>query len=422
MKNILATCLFLMVEIFSWPLLAAGRGVILLDGEREVLRYGKSYALLIGVSDYKYWNDLTQVHRELDQVAEMLKTQGFEIVRINDPSSDQLIDAFKDFKNKYGFKPENRLLFFFSGHGHTRNRNSKGYLVPRDAPIPDQDETDFLSKALPMTQILAWAREIEVYHALFLFDSCFSGTVFKQRALSKRASHITKSTAGKVRQFITAGDAGEEVPAKSTFTPAFVDAILYGKADLYKDGYITGTELGLYLKSEVPKYVHQNPQFGKIKDYELARGDFVFVLKPDQGPTPPVANVNKDAYANSSAKQILQGTPHKGGRFSRESQSTVYDSKLQKRWRVVKRTIFTWDEAIHYSNLNKEWRLPSISEFQSLIDEYKPWGPIRDNFPKHGRVTEYWASEPDSYINFSTGILETTVDKERRAGVIKISN
>ena len=48
--------------------------------------------------------------------------------------------------------------------------------------------------------------------------------------------------------------------------------------DLYKDGYVTGEELGLYLKNKVPEHTAQTPQYGKIRDYDLSRGDFVFAV------------------------------------------------------------------------------------------------------------------------------------------------
>ena len=150
--------------------------------------------------------------------------------------------------------------------------------MPVDAPSPLEDEKNFLRKALSMDRILTWARESEAKHSLFLFDSCFSGTIFKARALPDHPPAISSAVSLPVRQFITAGSAGEPVPAQSTFTPAFIDALEYGYGDLNEDGYVSGTELGLYLQQEVPKYVNQTPQFGKINDYDLSRGDFVFVL------------------------------------------------------------------------------------------------------------------------------------------------
>jgi len=141
-----------------------------------------------------------------------------------------------------------------------------------------QVEKGFLRKALPMNQLLAWSRQMEATHALFLFDSCFSGTIFKTRALPATPPHISHATAKPVRQFITAGGAGQEVPAKSVFVRCFLRG-LEGQADLTKDGYITGSEFGVYLRDRLQHYgTGQIPQYGKIRDPELDEGDFVFRL------------------------------------------------------------------------------------------------------------------------------------------------
>ena len=184
----------------------------------------------------------------------------------------------QDSSIPHGYDKENRLLIFYSGHGHTLENGSKGYLVPKDAANPERNEIAFLQKALSMNQILTWSRDMRAKHVLFLFDSCFSGTVFKAKSLPKAPPHITRTTKLKVRQYLTAGSAGESVPAKSVFTPVFIDALTYGLGDLNKDGYISGTEMGLYLQQKVPQYAYQTPQYGKINDYELSRGDFVFVV------------------------------------------------------------------------------------------------------------------------------------------------
>jgi hypothetical protein len=69
-----------------------------------------------------------------------------------------------------------------------------------------------------------------------------------------------------------------------------VDALTYGWGDLDHDGYVTGNELGLYLRGKVPQHTDQVPQFATIRDYKLSRGDFVFVAggslihEPEPGP------------------------------------------------------------------------------------------------------------------------------------------
>jgi len=246
-------------------------------GSQILSSYSGSYALLIGESQYTNgWGNLGSIPGELRQVEQTLKSQGFTVEKSFNLNSQQLINRFKKFVDDYGFDKNNRLLFFYSGHGHTRE--DKGYIVPVDAANPNIDERAFLRKAVGMNQVLTWARRIEAKHVLFLFDSCFSGTVFKAKSLPKIPRQISQAAKEPVRQFITAGDAGETVPAKSVFAPAFVDALRYGWGDLFKDGYVTGEELGLYLKNKVPQHTEQTPQYGKIRDYELSRGDFVFVV------------------------------------------------------------------------------------------------------------------------------------------------
>ena len=148
-----------------------------------------------------------------------------------------------------------------------------------------------------MTRILAGARDSEANHVLYLFDSCFSGTIFKTKALPEEPPHITTALGLPVRQFITAGGAQDQVPSRSTFTPAFVDALVLGRGDLNKDGYVSGTELGLYLQQEVPRHTRQTPQFGKIADYDLSRGDFIFAL--------PQAQVAKAAPAKVDSAALV---------------------------------------------------------------------------------------------------------------------
>ncbi|WP_069472510.1 caspase family protein [Candidatus Marithrix sp. Canyon 246] len=222
----------------------------------NILSYSGSYALLIGQSDYTAgWQDLNSIPSELDKVETVLEDQGFVVKRYRNLNSKALKRTFEKFINNYGLDKDNRLLFFYSGHGESRNVNGniKDYIVPVDAPDPNVDDKGFVKKAVSMNQVVTWARDIESKHALFLFDSCFSGTVFKSKKAHKIPRQITQAMAKPVRQFITAGSANETVPARSTFTPAFVDAIAEGDGDLYKDGYVTAKELGLYLKNVVFK-------------------------------------------------------------------------------------------------------------------------------------------------------------------------
>ena len=250
------------------------------DG-KEVGSYKESHALVIGAGEYTNgWPKLRGVKKDVLQVSEALRKQGFNVVLVEDPSREKMLAAFEDFISRYGQEPENRLVVYYAGHGHTLELSTNvkmGYLVPVEAPNPGNDRNGFLATAVDMEQIQTYAKRFQSKHVLFLFDSCFSGSVFyTSRAVPM---HITDKTSKPVRQFITAGSENEEVPDESIFRSQFV-AALNGEADYDKDGFLTGTELGMFLQNTVVEYSRktQQPQFGKIRDPNLDKGDFVFVM------------------------------------------------------------------------------------------------------------------------------------------------
>jgi hypothetical protein len=81
-----------------------------------------------------------------------------------------------------------------------------------------------------------------------------------------------------LRQYITAGSEDDLVPDRNVFKRCFLIG-LEGDADLTGDGYITGSELGMYLADKVVNYTNrqQHPQYGKISNPDLDCGDFIFV-------------------------------------------------------------------------------------------------------------------------------------------------
>lgn len=287
------TCFLIIVcltggGIIGMPLSVNGERGLAVDGVsitdqhgKEVVLYQESYALVIGISNYTHgWPKLPGVRRDVEEVKTALAEHGFHVVVNMDLDANALEQAFKDFINQYGHHPESRLLFYFAGHGQTLELaygGEMGYIVPADAPLPDENEQGFLAKAMAMQMIEVYARSIQSKHALFLFDSCFSGSLF---AISRAVpEHITHKTAYPVRYFITSGSANEQVPDESIFRHQFI-AALKGDGDINNDGYVTGTELGSFLENTVINYSKgtQHPQYGKIRDPNLDKGDFVFQI------------------------------------------------------------------------------------------------------------------------------------------------
>ena len=272
------------------------------QGEQAQL-YQKSYALLIGVSDYENWPSLPDVKNDIAEVAAVLTEHGFLVKTVMNPRDYAALDqAFRNFINDehIGQARENRLLFYFAGHGATLKRDGQGdmgYLVAAAAPLIRDDRAGFLRNALDMETIAGYAKNLAAKHALFIFDSCFAGSIFDMtRGVPEE---ITYKAAQPVRQFITSGSKDQTVPAVSIFRPLLVDA-LRGSGDYDQDGYITGSELGYVLDKRVVKSSRgqYTPQYGKLNDVNFDEGDFVFQLpqqaRPTPAPTPPPTDFSLD--------------------------------------------------------------------------------------------------------------------------------
>ncbi|MEI6174781.1 MAG: SUMF1/EgtB/PvdO family nonheme iron enzyme [Bacteroidota bacterium] len=258
-----------------------------IDGKPTTL-YQNSYALIIGVADYNNgWSQLPGVKEEVATVKTALETNGFKVDVVMNPDKNGLDKAFTDFITRCGQAIDNRLLFYFAGHGYTVKTSygeELGYIVPVDAPNPNYDLAKFQSQSMEMAQVEIYARRLQAKHAIFIFDACFSGSLFT----STRAvpDIINYKTTLPVRQFITSGSADEMVPDKSVFGDQFVRAI-NGEADMDKDSYVTGSELADFLQSTVVNYSKnsQHPQYGKIRSPNLDKGDFVFPLDQEGSAT-----------------------------------------------------------------------------------------------------------------------------------------
>ena len=178
------------------------------------------------------------VQDDIIAVRKVLESQGFEVeINENPKNRTEIIQIYDQFIRKNGRDPQNRLLFYFAGHGHTQLTaygEDMGYIVPSTSPNPKRDLDGFLDTALDMQQVEVFAKRIQSKHALFIFDSCFSGAIF---ALSRAIPEdINYKTSKPVRQFITSGGPEENVPDESIFRRQFV-AALQGEGDTDQDMY-----------------------------------------------------------------------------------------------------------------------------------------------------------------------------------------
>jgi hypothetical protein len=280
------------------------------EGQQVISLYRESYALVVGNGEYaKGWDKLPGAVQDVKEVAAALERQGFKVTLKTNLTREQFSRTFAEFSARYGKAPDNRLLFYYAGHGYTEKTASDdviGYLVMVDAPLPEKDEVGFSLAAVDMQGIVSQAKTIRAKHVLFLFDSCFSGTVlnFRDRVVPRG---VTDSIGNPVRQFITAGSANEPVPDRSVFKQAFLDVLEGRDAKPLPGEYLTGEELGFYLKHKVPEYnPNQHPQYGKIRDPKLDKGDFVFVVASRKKEESPSTETSAPDSAGEDRKRLAE--------------------------------------------------------------------------------------------------------------------
>jgi len=271
------------------------------DGASEgvVELYSASYALVIGIDEYTNgWPRLRNAIKDAELVADNLRELGFDVTIATDLDSEGLRRTFKEFLVRKGADPEARLFVWYAGHGHSEN--GEGFLVPTDAPTPDNP--DFALYSLPLRDIGTLVRLARSKHVLGVFDSCFAGTIFEARG-GVPPPAITRAALLPVRQFLSSGDADQTVADNGSFRELFIRAIRgEDGADMNDDGYVTGSELGVFLSDRVTNLTRgaQTPRYGKLLDVNYDRGDFVFAV-PRTTPAPePQVTTTPSAAPNST--------------------------------------------------------------------------------------------------------------------------
>ncbi len=178
---------------------------------------------------------------------------------------------------------EDRVFFFFAGHGATRKLPSGkdiGYIIPVDADIEASQ-----AKSISMTQLQEFCELIPAKHLYFVIDSCYSGLALTRAgALSPNTqNYLEQVTKRPARQILTAGGADQQVAdngpeGHSIFTWAFLQG-LQGIADIDGNGVITASELGAYISPVVSSLSKQTPAFGNLLGSE--GGEFIFELQSE---------------------------------------------------------------------------------------------------------------------------------------------
>lgn len=247
-------------------------------GGRYQIGYKNRVAALIGIDDYIQWPRLEGAVRDannLRTILDRLEFDRFFELYDRDATRKKILKLLGDTLPQI-VSEEDLVLIFFAGHGQTetlRNGTKRGYIIPVDA-----DTESAFSSAISMEELRDLANRLPSKHILYVMDSCYSGLGFTRGiGISERSpGYIKKITELRAVQMIAAGMEGEqaiESGGQGLFTTYLIKA-LKGDADMNADGYITVSELGIYLRPNVTQASgnRQTPQFGTLE----GSGEIVF--------------------------------------------------------------------------------------------------------------------------------------------------
>lgn len=132
--------------------------------------FRRSRALVVGISNYPNLPKLTNAASDAAEVAEVLEELGWDVVKLLDEEATEkgILQAFdrliKDVDK------EDRLLFYYAGHGaRSGSRSDVGYLQPIDA---DPDDS---SSWVSFERLKDLRSSKNAKHSLALLDCCYGG-------------------------------------------------------------------------------------------------------------------------------------------------------------------------------------------------------------------------------------------------------
>ena len=241
-----------------------------------------NYALLIGISNYRYIRPLSKTTNDARDLYDALVENGYSrdnVVLLLDQGATKAAISRELELLASRAKADDTVVIFFSGHGARiiGGFSSGEYLCPVEAGIDSVKDT-----CISDTELTIALRATNAGRLVVFLDACHSGGVGEPKdpdiqvevGLSEQA-YSRLATTGNGRVIIASCRADEvswELPEmrNGLFTHYLLEG-LRGKA-ARKDGTVWITNLFGYVSEHVPKHKPQHPfQKSATEDFIIAR-------------------------------------------------------------------------------------------------------------------------------------------------------
>ena len=266
-------------------------------GRPAPVRRGRNVIAVIGIDNYIHWRKLNNAVSDAEGVRNFfVKSLGFQEVVPHLYNADATLEAINSLvldQLQAVLKEDDSLILFFAGHGHTEttilgeNEVQTGYLIPCGGRLPEERR---FGGYLKLDSFLKDVALLPARHVMVILDACYSGFALGQTVtvlrdherytddLDRRVSRHVVTSAMHDQPALDNGP----VLGHSLFTGALIEALQSGKADPDHRGFVTGSELALYVQKAVLGYaqarkVEQTPDYGYFEYHQ--RGELIIALR-----------------------------------------------------------------------------------------------------------------------------------------------
>ncbi len=284
------------------------------------------YAVVIGIDKYSgaHWQNrsLNYARGDAEAVENMLKEQGFKVYPLYDEKATKAqITSLLEDQLAPILQKHDAILFFFAGHGTTRELGGEewGYIVPSDA-------SDQSSSYISMDELSTLSRKMgNAKHQAFIMDCCYGGQLgTRAGGISSNVPNYLNVVGRRIaRQILTAGGKNQEVSdggpgGHSVFTGYLLKAVEKGLADTNFDGWITFSELVSYLVPAASSSI-QTPGFATLPGHE--QGEFLFKSAK--------TDVAQTATGNNSSESLGRRSDSNDYKGGKEEGTKAFAPKLR---------------------------------------------------------------------------------------------
>lgn len=323
-----------------------------------------SWFLGIGIDKYQDFNPLHNAVKGISEIKSILLDQydvDEECVMTlfdKKATKENIVDTLDDLGQK--IKPGDKLVIYYSGHGHLNDTLGLGYWIPVDA------KKGKASSYLANSTIRDYVKGIKAKHILLVSDSCFSGSLFMQGAF--RTSRAVKELDGLASRWaICSGRHDEEVydgtPGEnSPFTQSFVDYLNANDKES-----VNVARVADHVIEQTAANYEQLPDGRPMFGVGHQGGQYIFWKKDSVGP--PSASTNKKTSSRQTLSASIVPPP-----FSKLNKGFLY--KIVGGVALLAIGLFfgakMWDNNEQVNELDSSELLTLVENFSEVGDKQAP--------------------------------------------------